>query len=279
MLTSEECLKQFVNDFSNRLEKPTLKSYETSIRQLLTFCGKNYDEITKKYIRNWLMYLKEEGYKPATIKNKIKALRLFYQYCLEEDIINCNPAESIPYPREEDKLPHYLTNEQLAQLRLICEGKLKQRAIIEVLYTTGVRISELINLKLEDVNWTERMIHIPKGKGKKERIVLFTKECAEHLKSYLQTRNEDVPFVFLNRNGTGSITCRNIQYWFTTYRKNLGIFMTPHTLRHTFAAHLAMKGMPLACLQVLLGHDKARLTHLYARLHGQAQKQMYDQWM
>jgi site-specific recombinase XerD len=279
MQRSESCIKQFIDEYSFRLEITTAVKYGTAIKQLLNFCDKPFNDLTTRDIRSWLTHLNEYGYKQGTIKYKIFALRLFYQYCLEEELIAHNPVEAIPLPKVEDKLPHYLTHEQLTQLRALCKGNLLRRAVIEVLYNTGVRVSELTNMKLEHINWTERMIHIPKGKGKKERIVLFTKECEEHLKAYLQSRRDELPFVFLNQWRTDGIASRTINGWFQRYRDKLGIFLSPHTLRHTFAAHLTMKGMSLACIQVLLGHENPRYTHLYARLHSHAQKQMYDEWM
>lgn len=279
MLISEECIKQFIDDHSFKLAKKTLKNYETSIRQLLNFCEKPINEITTRDVRYWLKHLNEDGYKQSTMKNKIFELRSFYRYCLEEGWMTHNPVEAIPLPKVEDKLPHYLTHEHFSQLRSLCERDVKQRAAIEMLYSTGVRISELTSMKLEDINWTERLIFIPNGKGKKERIVLFTKESGEHLNAYLQNRRDNLSYVFLNHTGTGAIKPKSIWVWFRVFQKKLGFYVTPHTLRHTFAAHLAMKGMPLATIQALLGHDNPSSTHLYARLHQQAQKQMYDEWM
>jgi site-specific recombinase XerD len=134
-------------------------------------------------------------------------------------------------------------------------------------------------MKKEDIIWLERLIHIPKGKRKKARIVLFTKSCEEYLKAYLESRCDDLPFVFLNRYGTRPLGIRAIQKKFKAYQYHLGIPMTPHTLRHTFAAHLAIKGMPLECIQTLLGHIDPHQTHLYARLYSEARKLMYDEWM
>jgi site-specific recombinase XerD len=278
-LTSEACIKQFVDDYSLKLEESTLNVSKRSIRQLVIFCKKSYNEINTRDIRNWVMHLEEKGYKASSIKRKVIGLRLFYRYCLEEELMNQNPVAGILLPKLEDSTPHYLTKNQMSQLRLICEGDLRQRAIIEVFYSTGVRLRELTNIKLEDVNWTERIIRIPKGKGKKERIVLFTKECAEHLNAYLQNRNDDCPYVFVNRSGNASIYPLTIQQWFKTYRERLGIFLSPHTLRHTFAAHLSIRGMSIACIQALLGHDNPNDTHIYARLNQHAQKQKYDEWM
>lgn len=246
---------------------------------MISFCEKPYNEVTTRDIRSWLKHLYESGYKSSSIKTKMFGLRLFYKYCLEEGLITHNPVESIPLPKDRDKLPHYLTIEQLVQLRLLCEGDLKLRAIIEVFYATGVRVSELVNMRLEDINWSERMIRIPKGKGKKERIVLFTNECAEHLNSYLQERRDELPFVFVNRSETNAVTIWSVGYWLRPFGEKMGVHLSPHTLRHTFAAHLALKGMPLASIQALLGHDNPKNTIIYTRLHQEAQKQMYEQWM
>ncbi|UZJ79571.1 tyrosine-type recombinase/integrase [Fictibacillus sp. KU28468] len=279
MHLSEGCIHQFLQDHKTRFAKRTMEGYETTIKQLLTFYEKPFNEISSVEIRHWLIYLGENGLKVGTIINKVKGLRLFYYYCVEEGFIKDNPIEGVPYPKEERKLPYYLTSEQLLRLRDLCKGNLKQRAVVEVLYSTGVRVSELTSMKLKDINWPERKIRIPMGKGEKERLVFFTKECAEHLKVYLGSRNDDLPFVFLNRNGTEPFSRYSIVHWFRTFRENLDFYLTAHTLRHTFAANLAMKGMSLSCIQVLLGHTDFQTTQIYARLHQKAQKEMYDQWM
>lgn len=279
MITSEEYIKQFMDDYCIKLKKRTLNGYILSVRQMLAFYNKQFNEITTKDVRNWLLHLEEKGYKHNSIRNKLVGLGAFYRYCLEETFISRNPIDAIPYPKHEDKLPHYLTVDQLVLLRSLCKENLKHRAVIEVLYATGVRISELTNMRLEDITWEERMIRIPNGKGKKERIVLFTKECAEHLLAYLHTRSDDVPFVFTNRNGNGPNDPNSIQGWFVNYRKELGVYMTPHTMRHTFAAHLAMRGMPFVSIQSLLGHIDPNHTRLYSRLYDNARKEKYDEWM
>lgn len=173
-MTSEACIKQFIDDHCSRLTPEVLEEYKKTVQQLLSFCEKPYNEITTRDIRNWLIHL-EEKLKMSSIKRKLSGLRLFFQYCVEEELIAHNPVESIPIPKKEDTLPHYLTAEQLTQLRKLIEGRLKQRAVIEVLYTTGVRISELTNMKVEDIDWSERMIDIPKGKGKKKELCCLLK--------------------------------------------------------------------------------------------------------
>ena len=278
MCTSDLCFKQFTDDNRFRLDRETLRNYRATISQLVVFCNKSCKDITTGDIRKWLLYIEEICNKPSTIKKKLIHLRNFFQYCLEENMVTHNPVTSIVLPKVEDRLPYYLTFDQVTELRL-SEGRLKQRAIIEVLYSTGVRVGELITMKLEDINWEERMIRIPKGKSKKERIVMFTQECAEHLHAYLNNRQDDLSYVFVNGNGTSSLPDCTIRYWFRNYKEKLGYYMSPHTLRHTFAAHLAIKGMPLEYIQVLLGHGCPEATQIYARLCHTARLQIYDEWM
>jgi len=150
----------------------------------------------------------------------------------------------------------------------------KKRAIIETLYSTGVRLSELINIKLQDINWEARLILI-KGKGEKERIVLFNAECEERLKYYLSTRHDTIPYLIISDTGN-RMYARLLQKYFEKYTKKLGFKVSPHTLRHTFAAHLAQKGMPLACIQELLGHADIRDTRIYAKLYEHARRNKLD---
>jgi site-specific recombinase XerD len=280
-MNSDKWVNQFVLDYQFRLDVRTLKLYHHSIQHFLNHSGKAFDTITKRDIRHWLGPLIEKGYQPSTINNKLSGVKLFFRYCWEEGAIPQNPAKDIVYLKEEEKLPRYLSIEQLTRLRTLLEGRLEERAIVEMLYATGIRISELAAMKKKDINWSENLIEIPNGKGKKGRIVLFTKECAEHVKAYLDSRTDDGIFVFalITSNGRRSKQARVVDKRFLLYSEQLGFKLTPHTLRHTFAAHLAKKGMPLECIQVLLGHRKFDTTRIYARLYDHARKEMYEEWM
>ncbi|MEH7356682.1 tyrosine-type recombinase/integrase [Neobacillus drentensis] len=281
MMNTDKWIKRFTLDYQFRLDLNTLTLYHLSIKNLLHYIRKEIDTITKHDIRNWLGHLIEKGYQPSTINTKLAGVKLFFKYCLDEKVISKNPAKDILFSKVEGKLPRYLSMEQLTKLRALLEGRLEERAIVEVLYATGIRMSELAAMKKIDINWSERLILIPKGKRKKGRIVLFTRECAEHLKAYLDSRTDDWPFVFalVTSNGKRSKHARVVDQRFLIYSEQLGFKMTPHTLRHTFAAHLAKKGMSLECIQVLLGHDKFETTRVYARLYDHARKEMYDEWM
>ena len=279
MISKDICLEQFKDAYSLRLEENTVKQYIVAVEQLVAYCDGPFSEINSKDIRRWMSSLQLSDYKVSSVRAKLAGIKLFFKYCLEEGVLSKDPSENIPLPELDDKLPRYLQKDELFQLRQLVKGKIEERAVIEVLYATGVRITEMVEMNKEDINWPERMIPIPKGKGKKERIVLFTRECEEHLKAYLDIRNDDLPFVFVNTKSTGPMCPRTIQLKFQTFTEKVGFYISPHTLRHTFAAHLAKKGMPLACIQVLLGHYRPHQTQLYARLYHQARKEIYDQLM
>lgn len=278
-METNECLNQFQSDFQLRLSPRTIKAYHLAAQELLDFTDRSVPDIKKRHIRNWLNDLSNRGYRPNTIRSKLIGLSAFFTYCVDVEIILENPVKGIPYPKEEEKVPYYLTREQLTGLRRTVEGTLSERALIEVLYTTGVRISELAAMKVEHINWSERSIFIPKGKGKKERFVYFTPTCAEYMKAYLESRADTLPYLFVTPKEDKSLRLQRVSETFQGYSKILGFHLTPHVLRHTFTAHLAQRGMPLEALQMLLGHTDPDTTRVYARLYDHAKKERYDEWM
>jgi len=277
----EKNIQQFMNDNQFRLEIETLNLYRCALRQFLNHTGKPLTTIKRSDIRFWLIHLSENDYKPLTIWAKLTALKSFFKYCVEEGLTPQNPAAEVPFPRVDEKLPYYLSKEQVNRLRKLLEGKIQERAIVEVLYSTGIRISELCAMKKEDIDWSERVIHIPNGKRKKGRIVLFTQQCAEHLKIHIESLSDNLPYVFLSlRSKDRAINRTTVgQQLFRKYSETLGFKITPHTFRHTFAAQLAQKGMPISCIQVLLGHENPNQTQYYARLYNHARKEQYDKFM
>jgi site-specific recombinase XerD len=272
-------LEMFHVDYGNRLSSKTINDYKSVVKHLVLFSGKNFSNITSRDIRNWINHLDSKGCKPSSMNSKLYGLKRFYSYCLEEGLLYKNPVELVSFVRIERRIPRYLENHELILLRNITEKNKFYRAFIEVLFTTGIRISELLVMKLEDINWSERSIQIPKGKGNKGRIVLFTRQCAEYLNAYLKERHDELPFVFVNTFGTGPACYFTILYNFRNFSKKIGIKVTPHILRHTFAAHLAIKGMPLVCIQMLLGHIEPKNTQIYSQLYTHARKEKYDEWM
>lgn len=228
-------------------------------------------------IRSWLASLEEKGLKPRTIHLKLSAVKSFYQYCMEEQLIQKNPVLTVSTPKIDDKLPYYLSKREVALLQELTKNDARERALVETLYVTGVRISELLQIKLEDIKWDTRQIWIRKGKGTTERFVLFTHECGMRLKAYLEQRSKQSEYLFSSRRG-GSLSRVTVERRFQEYSEILGFKVMPHTMRHTFAAHLAEKNMPQSYIQELLGHVNINSTRIYTRLMEHARKKQYDRY-
>lgn len=184
---------------------------------------------------------------------------------MEENQIKKNPTLSVQTPKIDDSLPKYLNKLQIALLQELTKGDVRDRAIVETLFTTGVRVSELLNITFEDIKWDTRQIRIRKGKGNKERFVLFTYECAERLQVYLRQRRVESIYLFCNQRG-GKLSRVFIERKFNEFPKTLGFKITPHTMRHTFATYLAQKNMPQSYIQELLGHVNIHSTRIFYTL-------------
>lgn len=267
----------FFNDQKARFSPATVHAYKIALSQFFSSCHKNVEDVEPKDIRGWMAEMARAGLKPRSLQIKLSALKSFYHYLMEENKLKQNPALKVKTPKKQDSLPYYLDKKQLALLQELTKDNPRERAIVETLYTTGVRISELLNIRLEDVKWDSRQIWIRNGKGNKERFVLFTYECAERLKNYLEHRKGNSHYLFSSQRG-GAISRCLVEYHFRKYTKSLGFRVTPHTMRHTFAAHLAVKGMDFSFIQELLGHANINSTRIYTRLMNDARKKQYDQY-
>ena len=269
--------QSFFRDHHARFSPETNRVYKIALNQFFLFCPKDSEDVTVNDIRNWLENMSEKDLKPRSIQLKLTALKSFYKYLMEENKIKKNPTVKIRSPQKEDSLPYYLNKRQIAQLKELTKDCLRDRAIVESLHATGVRISELLNIKLEDIKWDTRQIWIRKGKGNKERFVLFTHECAEHLKMFLKQKKVKSQYLFSNAKGN-PISRGLVELKFRKYSEILGFKVTPHTMRHTFAAYLAEKGMNFSYIQELLGHANVNSTRIYTRLMNQARKKQYDRY-
>ncbi|WOV88043.1 tyrosine-type recombinase/integrase [Sporosarcina oncorhynchi] len=274
---NKEVIQLFFNDNKNRFSPETVRAYNIALTQFFSWCEKNYGAVKTKDIRDWMSYLTDDGLKPRSVELKLTAVKSFYNYCMEENILEKNPAQRVRTPKKEDSLPYYLDKRQLALFQELLKDNLRDRAILETLYATGVRISELLNIRLEDIKWDTRQIWIRKGKGNKERFVLFTHDCAERLKPYLDQRSFNSEYLFSNNRGE-PLSRDLVELLFREYSAILGFRVTPHTMRHTFAAHLAEKGMTFTYIQELLGHANINSTRIYTRLMNHARKKKYDQF-
>jgi integrase/recombinase XerC len=274
---NENVIQAFFQDYQSRFSAETVRCYKIALTQFFAFCAKKYDEVESTDIREWIGSLNEKGLKPRSVHLKLSAVKSFYHYGMEEYLVKKNPTLKIKKPKIDDSLPYYLSQHQVALLQELTRLDVRDRAMVEALYTTGVRVSELLQIKLEDIKWDTRQIWIRKGKGNKERFVLFSYECTERLRTYLNLRKEVSEYLFASNRG-GHLSRVFVENRFQLFSEKLGFKVVPHTMRHTFAAHLAEKGMNFSYIQDLLGHVNINSTRIYTRLMNHARKQKYDQY-
>ena len=253
--------------------------FEYLERESLSFLDINYDDL-----RFYLMYLKEEkNDSNSSIDRKLSGLRGFYKFLANEGIVSKNVFSLVNGPKKEKKLPRYFEYNELEELFNVCDDTpMGQRdlLILEMLYGTGVRVGELVNIKVKDIDLSSKGILIL-GKGNKERIVTYGEYCEEALVKYLNdgyhrlnVLNED--YLFLNKNG-GVITERGVRYVLeqiikkTSLNKNI----SPHMLRHSFATHLLNEGCDLITVQKLLGHESIKATQIYTHVTTDRLKEVY----
>jgi integrase/recombinase XerC len=250
---------------------------------------KQIDHIT---IREWLTVLHAEKKKKSSIARKLAALRTFFQFLLREGIVEKNPAKLVATPRQEKSLPTYLSVEDMVRFIETPDiesdlGK-RDRAILEMLYGTGMRVSELTKLNLRDIDFKNKMVKVT-GKRRKERIIPFTEPARDAVLLYLTVRNtflhnspiteRDDQAVFLNYQGT-RITTRSVGRMVDKYiLLCAGIHnISPHSLRHSFATHLLDNGADLRHIQELLGHARISTTQIYTHVSMERLIEVYDKY-
>ena len=244
------------------------------------------DKVDKRVLRDYLAYLLEQGIVKASIVRKLSAIRSFYRYLAREGILPKNPIEQAASPRLDRRLPSFLTVEEAARLLkapdLNTPQGLRDRALMELLYAAGLRVSELVNLDLEHVNLDTREIRVW-GKGSKERVVLMGELADIALIDYLENSRQKllggkkkVVALFLNRDGE-RLTGRSVQKLLGKYAEIAGIEkkVYPHMLRHTFATHLLDGGADLRVVQELLGHANLSTTQIYTHVTQSRLKKAY----
>lgn len=280
LMNSQLVLVNFLDD-NEGFSKETIATYKIAISQFFDFSHQELNEIKKNDIIKWITYLNFNGRKPRTVQLKLAALKSFFVYCLEEGYINKNPMFSIQKPKEENDLPKYLDQKILIKLRELTKGHLRDRAILETLYCTGVRVSELCEIEINDVDFNKMHIYIKNGKGKKERYVLFNDNCKQRILEYLKTRKNASPYLFISENfNKGYLTRQGVWKILKGYTKKIYIdqSISPHTLRHTFATHLAEKGAGILFIKELMGHEDPRSTAIYRKLSKNVLRKKYDEY-
>lgn len=305
---SEHTLRNYAIDLNNLkdyLEKNTLGILKPEYLADKIRYNQSYEErfidkdqpltlniITRQIIRSFLAHLSENQINKRTIVRRISSLRSFFKYCILENLLVVNPIEDIESPKIDKMIPTSLSYEQIQRLFDQPDvGTLlgfRDRTIMELFYSSGLRVSELVSLNRMDFDFENLLLKL-KGKGKKERIVPITKNAAEWIKAYLEhiERHQEVnghlaeldhDAIFLNRLGT-RLTSRSVDRNFCRYLIESGLAetITPHTIRHTIATHWLENGMDLKTIQVLLGHRSLDTTTIYTRVSKGLQKAVYDE--
>ena len=254
----------------------TIISYQSDLDDFFSYLEKNkinYKNINKEDVTSYLKYLDEKKLSNQTVSRKISCLRSFYNYLEKEKMVNENIFKNIRNPKIRRKLPNYLSYEEL---RIIFDSidDIEKRLIIEIFYATGCRVSELINIKIQDIDFTKNTIRIY-GKGSKERIVYFGEYAREYLDKYLR-KQEKSKYLFTTKKKE-KYTVNEVERIIKDIVKNLSIktHVTPHTLRHTFATHLLNNGADIKSVQELLGHSSLNTTGIYTHLTNERVKEVY----
>ncbi len=285
----------FVNylRYERNMSPETIRAYEKDLHQFLRFFHKGDGilitpgEITSLQVREFLAQLREKNYQKTTVVRKLATIRSFYKFLLKKGHIVTNPLADIQTPKVDKRLPHFLAVEEVEKLLNAPNGStfqsIRDRAILEVLYSTGLRVSELTALNVADIDVTGEILKA-RGKGRRERIMPIGRLALESVKKYIEIRstvpriNESDPgALFLNRFGD-RLSSRSIRKILDKYIRITGLNekTSPHTLRHSFATHLLNRGANLRMVQELLGHKHLSTTQIYTHVTTAGLKQVVD---
>jgi len=291
MTNLEEILGYFLDYLSveRGLAQNTIISYRYDLIKYINFLKKNriksFNQTSKGLINSYSVYLKKEGLEINSISRNLIAIKMFYRFMLAENFINEDISSLIEFPRVSKKLPYILS---LREINILLDdsnfkGYLGQRdhAILELFYATGIRVSELINLKIDDINMGNQMLKCI-GKGSKERIIPFGSKAHWSLSLYLEKvrpkldKDPKEDALFLNSRGE-RLSRQGIFYLVKQYARKAGIEkkVTPHTLRHTLATHLLENGADLRSVQEMLGHSDISTTQIYTQVSRKWIKEEY----
>jgi len=275
---------KFQKNYSNY----TIQSYEKDISEYFEYLFSerlNYKMVEYSDIRFYLMYLKDtKKDSNSSTSRKLSSLRSFYKFLANEGIIESNVFSLVSGPKKAKKLPRYFEYNELEEMFNIPDKRIplgqRDLLLLELLYASGVRVGELVNIKVSDIDFGRRSILIL-GKGNKERYVTYGEYCEDAFKlylndGYLKLNSYDSDYLFLNNNG-GKLTERGVRYILDRIIKKTGInkSISPHMIRHSFATHLLNEGCDLLTVQKLLGHESIKATQIYTHVTTDRLKDVY----
>lgn len=259
----------------------TILNYKIDLIEFMKFIGDvPIKQITYGHFRKFLAQLRMEKYRPRTLARKISSLRSFFRFLHREGLIKNNPAKLLLTPKLDKTLPKFLSEDEMTVLIESPSGNKvaskRDKAILEALYSTGVRVSELVGLNVDSIDFIGNIVKV-RGKGKKERLVPIGDKAIDAIKDYLDHRRSDAHAIFLNKNKT-RLTDRSVRNIINKRISSTSLRMnvSPHVLRHSFATHLLNRGADLRSVQELLGHVNLSTTQIYTHVTTARLKSVYD---
>jgi integrase/recombinase XerC len=238
-------------------------------------------------VRAFMTHLHDKNYCKSTVARKLATLRSFYKFMLRRGLIEQNPVIDIRTPKQDKRLPKFLTIEEIDRLFSNCDATTmlgaRDRAILETLYSTGIRVSELVALNINDLDLSQNVIHV-QGKGKKERVIPISASAVQAILHYLDLRRaalnptkHNLDALFVNKHGQ-RLSTRSVRRKLDKYllEAGLDLSVSPHTLRHSFATHMLQRGADLRSVQELLGHQSLSTTQIYTHLSSRRVKEEYE---
>ena len=266
----------------------TLKNYEVDLREFLQVTGvKPFSGMNYLDIRAFLAWLSEKKYSRNSISRKLACIRSFFKYLLREGEVASNPAKEVATPKKEKQLPKFLDQQEMTHLldapsKNTWEEK-RDKAILETIYSSGLRVSELVGLNRDDVDFVSALVRV-RGKGKKERLVPLGQVALNAIETYQKAERAhalkgdgNTQALYTNRLG-GRLTDRSVRRMILKYSRRIALHknITPHTLRHSFATHMLDRGADLRSVQELLGHENLSTTQIYTHVTTKRLKEAYD---
>ncbi|OGW25757.1 MAG: site-specific tyrosine recombinase XerD [Nitrospirae bacterium GWC2_42_7] len=270
------------------LSKNTISSYSVDLKRFESFLAhrkKKIKAVKKQDILDFIGTLRNDGYSISTICRYISSIKAFYKYMLTEDIIDNDPSENLQSPKKWERLPKALSVsevKELLEVKFSGEAELRNTAMLELLYSSGLRVTELISIKLGDINFEAGFIRVL-GKGSKERVVPVNTRAINRIKQYIEQERQEIlkkkqsQYLFVTRRGRQMTRQR---FWQTlkAVGKQAGLELSPHTIRHCFATHLLEGGADLRSVQKMLGHTDISTTQVYTKVTTDRIKKVFKQY-
>jgi len=266
----------------------TVRNYRQEVGEFLRFLKgegvSSLQEVDRRVLTRYLLWLRAKGYAKASIRRRISELRSFFRYLVRQKILESNPIEAISAPKVPQRLPRYLKPEEIGAIMQAPNTSQplgqRDRAILEILYATGMRISELVGLDIGSADIARGQMMV-RGKGSKERIVLLGRPARDVLDLYLKDgrpkllKGKRTSALFLNRSGE-RLSVRGVQSMLDRCARKAGLkWVTPHLFRHTFATHMLSGGADLRVVQELLGHASLSSTQVYTHVSQRRAREVY----